>query len=121
INILNEKDMSPFLWALHKKPLNRSLLNWLAKNGGRPKSDHTFCKFLRITMLTKWDDNDLKYVAALFYHYKIKVTELKCDQFHYLHEYIAKNGIYEPLEKMFTYFWDCYNLKIMNQALVHAK
>ncbi|CAG8756075.1 41601_t:CDS:2, partial [Gigaspora margarita] len=87
INTLNEMEMSPFFWVLHKKPLNKSLLIWLGNKGGRPVSEKKFCDYLMKTMLFEWELSDLESVAA----------------------------------KMFDYFWDCYDSKVVNEALKYAE
>ncbi|CAG8445339.1 10862_t:CDS:2 [Dentiscutata heterogama] len=120
INTLNEYDMSPFLWVLHEKPLNKHLLLWLGEKGGRPISEKVFCNYLVENILQNWKINDLKDIAAIFYHYEIKVTNNEFDQL-ILHKYIAKDGTLHQLEMLFGYFWDCYDPKIVNEALEYAK
>ncbi|CAG8504700.1 7830_t:CDS:2 [Racocetra fulgida] len=121
INTLNEFDMSPFLWVLHEKPLNKHLLVWLGEKGGRPISEKVFCNYLVENMLQNWKINDLKDVAAIFYHYEIKIISNEFEQL-VLHKYIAKDGTLHQLEMLFGYFWDYYNdQKIVNEALKYAK
>ncbi|CAG8780730.1 785_t:CDS:2, partial [Racocetra fulgida] len=50
-------------------------------------------------MLTTWDVDDLKKVAAIFNHSQIKIVGIKIGQL-FLHEHIAKEGLVEQVEKI---------------------
>ncbi|CAG8468735.1 14362_t:CDS:2 [Acaulospora morrowiae] len=120
VNVLDERGLSPFLWVLYKRPLKKSLLRWLGEKGGKPVSEQVFCNHLTATMFTTWGKDDLKSVAAVFYKHKIKITNIKKEQMS-LHVYIIKYGLLEQVEKMFEYFWDCYDSRVVNEALKYAE